>query len=49
MLSLYYERGLTLREVADVLGVSESRVSQLQGRALTRLRETLEARSPIAA
>jgi len=44
VLSLYYQQGLTLREVAGVLGVSESRVSQLQARALTRLRDTLEAR-----
>ncbi len=49
LLSLYYERGLTLREVADLLEISESRVSQLQRRALTQLRTTLEARYSVAA
>ena len=38
VLSLYYYDELTMREVGDVLGVTESRVSQLHAKALGRLR-----------
>jgi RNA polymerase sigma factor for flagellar operon FliA len=38
VLSLYYYEELTMREVGDVLGVTESRVSQLHSKALGRLR-----------
>ncbi len=41
VLSLLYRDGLTLREVGDVLGVSESRVCQIHKRALRDLRERL--------
>lgn len=43
VLSLYYYEGLTLREIGDVLHVSESRISQIHGRAVKRLREALES------
>lgn len=38
ILSLYYDDELNLREIGEVLGVSESRVCQLHGQALSRLR-----------
>ena len=38
VLSLYYERELNLKEIGEVLGVSESRVCQIHGQALARLR-----------
>jgi RNA polymerase sigma factor FliA len=41
VLSLYYFENLKAREIADVLGVSESRISQIRSRALAQLRETL--------
>ncbi len=41
VLSLYYERELNLREIGKVLGVSESRICQLHGQALVRLRATV--------
>lgn len=41
MLSLYYYEGLTLKEIGRVLGVSESRVSQIHGKALSLLRAKL--------
>ena len=38
MLSLYYYEGLTLKEIGAVMGVSESRVSQIHGKGLSILR-----------
>jgi RNA polymerase sigma factor for flagellar operon FliA len=46
VLSLYYHEELTLREIARVLEVHESRVSQLKAQALGRLRAFLEVRWP---
>lgn len=43
LLSLYYYEGLTLKEIGQVLGVTESRVSQIHGRALSLLRAGLKA------
>ena len=45
LLSLYYYEGLTLKEIGLVLGVTESRVSQLHGRALSLLIAELKAAS----
>jgi RNA polymerase sigma factor for flagellar operon FliA len=42
LLSLYYRDELTMKEVGGVLGLTESRVSQLHTSALLRLRVTLE-------
>ena len=42
VLSLYYEQELNLREIGAVLGVSESRVCQIHGQAVIRLRSRLE-------
>mgnify|MGYP003632754314 CR=1 FL=1 len=41
VMSLYYEQELNLREIAAVIGVSESRVCQIHGQALVRLRARL--------
>ncbi len=41
VLSLYYDEELHLKEIGAVLGVSESRVSQLHSQALSRLRVRL--------
>jgi RNA polymerase sigma factor for flagellar operon FliA len=38
VLALYYDEELNLREIGQVLGVSESRVCQIHGQALARLR-----------
>lgn len=38
MMSLYYSDELNLKEIGEVLGVSESRVSQIHGQALARVR-----------
>lgn len=38
VLSLYYERSLTLREIGKVLDICESRVWQLHARAIMRIR-----------
>ncbi|HEX4884803.1 MAG TPA: sigma factor-like helix-turn-helix DNA-binding protein, partial [Casimicrobiaceae bacterium] len=37
-LGLYYEQELNFKEIAAVLEVSESRVCQLHGQAVARLR-----------
>ena len=42
VLSLYYERELNLKEIGAVLGVTESRVCQIHGQALARLRSHVE-------
>ena len=41
VLSLYYEQELNLKEIGAVLGVSESRVCQIHGQAMVRLRGRL--------
>lgn len=41
VMSLYYERELNLKEIGEVLNVSESRVCQIHGQALIRLRARL--------
>lgn len=38
MMALYYEEDLNLREIGEVLGVTESRVCQLHSQAIARLR-----------
>jgi RNA polymerase sigma factor for flagellar operon FliA len=38
VLSLYYERELNLKEIGQVLDVTESRVCQIHGQAMVRLR-----------
>ncbi len=41
MMGMYYEQELNLREIGEVLGVSESRVCQLHSQAVARLRVKL--------
>ena len=41
VIELYYFEGQRLREIKNVLGVSESRVSQIHSSAVTRLRKLL--------
>ena len=43
VVALYYFERLTLAQIGDLLGVSESRVSQLHSRAVGELRERLDA------
>lgn len=42
VLSLYYEQDLNLKEIGDVLGVSESRVSQIHSQATHRIKSRLD-------
>ncbi len=42
VLSLYYDEELNLKEIGEVLGVSESRVSQIHSQAALRLRAKLK-------
>jgi RNA polymerase sigma factor for flagellar operon FliA len=41
VLSLYYDEEMNLREIGEVIEVSESRVCQIHGQALVRLRARL--------
>jgi len=41
ILALYYEQELTLAEIGEVIGVGESRVSQLRTQAIARLRSRM--------
>jgi RNA polymerase sigma factor for flagellar operon FliA len=43
VVALYYYENLTLREIGEVLGVTESRVSQLHTKAVLRLRSRLQS------
>ena len=42
VMALYYDEELNLREIGEILGVSESRVCQIHGQALIRQRERME-------
>lgn len=42
VLSLYYEKELNMREIAQVMGVSEPRVSQVHSKAIQKLRLYLD-------
>ena len=50
-MTLYYYEELNLREIGEVLGVTESRVSQLHTKAVLRLKSRLGggARAPLNA
>ena len=43
VLSLYYERNLHMKEIAQVMGVSEPRISQIHSRAIQKLRDHMGA------
>lgn len=49
VIALYYYDGLTLREIGEVLGVTESRVSQLHTKAIMRLKGKLKSGRSLAA
>lgn len=43
ILQLYYDQGMTMKQIADRLGIDESRVSQLHSAAMVRLRTRVKA------
>jgi len=47
VLSLYYHEELTLREIAKIVSLHESRISQLKSQAIMRLRTYMEKRWPM--
>jgi RNA polymerase sigma factor for flagellar operon FliA len=46
VLSLYFFEELTLREIAEMLGIHLSRVSQIKSQAILRLRTAMSRRWP---
>jgi RNA polymerase sigma factor for flagellar operon FliA len=42
VMSLYYDEEMNLKEIGAVLGVSESRVCQIHGQAVVRLRARMQ-------
>ena len=46
IISLYYDEELNLREIGEVLDISESRVSQLLGQAHLRMRKFITEKFP---
>jgi RNA polymerase sigma factor for flagellar operon FliA len=47
VLSLYYQEELTLREIAQVVNLHESRISQLKSQAILRLRAQMAEQWPV--
>lgn len=47
LLSLYYDEELNLKEIGQVMGVTESRVSQIRTQSIMRLRAALKNATPI--
>ena len=41
-MGMYYEQDINFKEIAAVMGVTESRVCQLHGQAVSRLRVMLK-------
>jgi RNA polymerase sigma factor FliA len=46
VIALYYYENLTLREIGEVLGVTESRISQMHTKAVLRLKSRLQGDNP---
>ena len=46
VLSLYYYEEMTLREIAKIVSLHESRISQLKSQAILRLRSYMQKRWP---
>jgi len=42
IISLYYYSELTYKEIAEILGISESRISQLHSKSIIKLRTSIE-------
>ena len=42
MMGMIYEQEMNLREIGEVMGVSESRISQLHSQAVARLRSRMK-------
>jgi RNA polymerase sigma factor for flagellar operon FliA len=48
LLAFYYYEGLTMKEIGQVLDLSESRVSQLHARAMVAMRAALEKQETVS-
>ena len=48
VVSLYYQDELTMKEIGEVMGITESRVSQIHSKAILRLRKKLRLKNLIS-
>ena len=49
VVTLYYERDLTMKDIGELMGVNESRVSQIHKSALERMQATLQSNGIVSA
>jgi RNA polymerase sigma factor FliA len=49
VVTLYYERDLTMKEIGELMGVNESRVSQIHKSALERMQAALQTNGIVSA
>jgi hypothetical protein len=47
VISLYYHEELTLREIGEILGLTEGRICQIHSQAVSRLRQVLDQRKSV--
>jgi RNA polymerase sigma factor for flagellar operon FliA len=47
LMALYYDEELNLKEIGDIMGVTESRVCQLHSQAISRIRGRLFGQKPV--
>ena len=47
VISLYYHEELTLREIGEILGLTEGRICQIHSQAVLRLRQALDERKSV--
>ena len=46
IITLYYHKEMTLRQIARIVSLHETRVSQLKSQAILRMRSALHAKWP---
>ena len=42
VISLYYKEGLTMKEISQIMELTEARVSQIHSKAIAKMKKVLE-------